>query len=72
MQYFQVTSDFTHHGTEKTESSYFSAIGIVFQVTHHIVAMAKVAEEHILTKCSKFNGFQVLSDLVHDFVNFNA
>ena len=34
--------------------------------------MKKVAESHILTKCSKCNTFQVISDLVHDFMNFNA
>ena len=34
--------------------------------------MKKVAEQHILTKCSKCNTFQVISDLVHDFINFNA
>ena len=27
---------------------------------------------HILTKCSKYNTFQVIIDLVHDFINFNA
>ena len=34
--------------------------------------MEKVAEQHILTKCSKCDTFQVISDLVHDFMNFNA
>ena len=47
-------------------------MGIDTQVTHHIVAMEKVAEQDILTKCSKSNTFQVISDLVHDFRNFNA
>ena len=47
-------------------------MGIDTQVTHHVVAMEKVAEQHILTKCSKSNTFQVISDLVHDFRNFNA
>ena len=42
------------------------------QVTHHIIAMKKVAEQHNLAKCSKCNNFQVISDLVHDFINFNA
>ena len=42
------------------------------QVTHHVVAMEKVAEKHILIKCSKCNTFQFVSDLVHDFMNFNA
>ena len=31
-------------GTEKLESSYYLAIGIDTQVTHHVVAMEKVAE----------------------------
>ena len=48
------------------------AIEIDTQVTHHVVAMEKVAEQHILTKCSKCNTFQVISDLVHHFMNFNA
>ena len=34
--------------------------------------MKKVAEQHIFTKCCKCNTFQVISDLVHDFMNFNA
>ena len=48
------------------------AIEIDTQVTHHVVAMEKVAEYHILTKCSKCNTFQVIIDFVHDFINFNA
>ena len=40
------------------------AIEIDTQVTHHVVAMEKVAESHILTKCSKCNTFQVINDLV--------
>ena len=48
------------------------AIEIDTQLTHHVVAMEKVAESHILTKCSKCNTFQVIIDLVHDFINFNA
>ena len=31
------------------------AIGIGSQFTHHILAVEKVAEQHILTKCSKCN-----------------
>ena len=42
------------------------------QLTHHIVALKKVAEQHILTKCSRCNSFQVINDFVHDFMNFNA
>ena len=38
------------------------AIEIDSQVTHHFVPMEK----------SKCNTFQVISDLVHDFMNFNA
>ena len=34
--------------------------------------MKKVAEQHILTKCCKCNTFEAISDLVHDFMNFNA
>ena len=34
--------------------------------------MEKVAEKHALTKCSKCNTFQVIGDLVYDFMNFNA
>ena len=34
--------------------------------------MKKVAEQHIFTKCCKCNTFEVISDLVHDFMNFNA
>ena len=40
------------------------AIQIDTQVTHHVVAMEKVGEWHILTKCSKCNTFQVINDLV--------
>ena len=41
------------------------AIGIDSQVTHYVVAM-EVAEQHILTKFSKCNTSEVLSDLVHE------
>ena len=33
--------------------------------------MEKIGEQHILTKCSKCNTFQVISDLVHEIMNFN-
>ena len=46
------------------------AIEIDSHVTHHVVAMEKVAEQHTLRKCSKCNTFQVISDLVHDYRNF--
>ena len=48
------------------------AIEIDTQVTDHVVAMKKIAEYHILTNCFKCNTFQVIIDLVHDFINFNA
>ena len=48
------------------------AIGVDSQVTHHVVAMEKAAEQHILTKCSQCNTFQVISDLLHEFMTFNA
>ena len=48
------------------------AIGIDSQVTHQVVAMEKVGEQHILIKCYKCNTFQVISDLLHEFMNFNA
>ena len=48
-------------GTEKYKVDITHlAIGIVTQVTHHFVAIEKVAEYHILTKCSKCNTFQVI------------
>ena len=49
--------------TEKSESSYYSS---------YVVAMEKVVDYHILTKYSKCNTFQVISDLVHDYMNFKA
>ena len=59
--------------TEKPKSSYYSlVIETDTQLTHHIVAMKKVAEQHIFTKCCKCNTFEVISDLVHDFMNFTA
>ena len=39
---------------------------------HHVVTTKKVAESHVLAKCSKCNTFQVIRDLTHDFMNFNA
>ena len=48
------------------------AIGIGSQVTNHVVAMEKVAEQYILRKCSKCNTLQVVSNLVHNFMNINA
>ena len=37
---------------------------IDFQTSAHVLAMEKVAEQHILTKCSKSKTFQVISDLI--------
>ena len=48
------------------------ATGIATQVTHHVIAMDKIAKQHILTKYSECNAFQVISDLVHDFMSLNA
>ena len=48
------------------------AIGIHSQVTQHVVAMENVAKQHILTKCSKCNTFQVIRDLMQEFMNLNA
>ena len=48
------------------------AIGIDTQVTQHIVAIEKVAEQHILIKCSKCNTFQFIRELLHVLMNFNA
>ena len=42
---------------------------IKLQVTHR-VAMEKVGAQHILTKCSECNTFQVISDLLHKFIIF--
>ena len=33
--------------TEKSKSSYYSLSGIDSQVTHHVVAMENVAEQHV-------------------------
>ena len=47
------------------------ATGIATQVTHHGIAMDKIAK-HILTKYSECNAFQVTSDLVHNFMSLNG
>ena len=41
------------------------AIEMDFQVTHHATAMKRVAAQHVLTKCSTCNTFQVTSDLLN-------
>ena len=38
---------------------------IDFQTVDHVVAMKKVVEQHISTKCSMCNCFQVGSDFTH-------
>ena len=40
------------------------AIGKLSLVTHHVVAMDKVAEQNSVTKYSKCNTFKVISYLV--------
>ena len=37
---------------------------IQFQTTDHVVAVEKVAEQHIATKYSKCNSFRVISHLL--------
>ena len=37
---------------------------IHFQTTDHVVAVAKVAERHIGTKCSKCNSLGVISHII--------
>ena len=56
--------------SQKVAITHF-AIGKGSKVTHHVVAMEKEVEQHTLTKCSEYNTFQIVSDLVHDFMNFN-
>ena len=60
-------------GTEKSESSYYS-LSYWDRLPGYSPCFyyGKVAEQYILTKCSKCNTFQVISDLLHDFMNFNA
>ena len=38
----------------------------------YVVPKEKVAEQLILTKCSTYNTFQAICDVVHDFRNFNV
>ena len=45
-------------GTEKSETSYYS--------------LSYRDRLPIYSPCSKCNTFKVISDLVHDFINFNA
>ena len=52
--------------TGKGKSSYYTAMprarGLKF---YYVIADLKVDEEHICTKFSKFNSFQVTSDFTH-------
>ena len=57
-------------GTEKSESSSYSLSYWDTIPSYHVVAMEKVAEQHILIKCSKCNTCQVRSDLLHYFHEF--
>ena len=59
---FQAISDFIMVGTEKLDSSYYSLSYWDKLPSYHVVTRQKVAEQHILTKCSKCNTFQVTSD----------
>ena len=59
-------------GTKKSESSYCSLSYWDRLPSYHVVAMEKVGEQHILTKYFKLNTFQVISDLLHEFMNFNG
>ena len=74
MNSLQATSDFTHlwkvPKSQKVAITHL-AIGIDSQVTHHVVAMEKVGEQHILTKYSECNTFQIIGDLLHEFMYFN-
>ena len=37
---------------------------IHFQTSDHVVAVGKVAEQHITTKCSKCNSLRVISHII--------
>ena len=63
----------TMEGNEKSESSYYS-------LSYHnrcpsyspCCSYVKNAEYYILMKYCKCNTFQIIRDLVHDFMTFNA
>ena len=57
--------------TEKSKSSYYS-FSYWDKVTHHVVVMEKVAEQPMQQNALKCNTFQVISDLLHKIMNFNA
>ena len=60
----------TKEGTEKSESSHYSlSYSDRYPSYSPCVTMEKVAEKHLLTKCSTCNTFQVTGDLMPDFPN---
>ena len=66
---FKLQVIFTHYICKVLKSQKVGitqlAVGIHSPVTHLVAAIEKVAEQHILTKCSKCNIFQVIRDLLH-------
>ena len=59
-------------GTETSQSGYYSLSNWDRLPSYHVAwFLGKVAKQQILTKCSICNTFQVVSDLVHVFMNFN-
>ena len=46
------------------QSNYYLAMEIHFQTTDHVVAVEKVAEQHIVTKYSKCNSLRVISHII--------
>ena len=60
------------NGTEKSESSYYSLSYRDRLPGYHVVVMEKVTKGYISAKYSKCNISQVISDVEHDFINFNA
>ena len=61
-------------GPEKSQSSYYalSYFDRLPNYSPHCSYGRNKTEQHISTKCSKCNTFQVISDLLHEFMNFNA
>ena len=57
--------------TEKSKSSYYS-LSYWDRHPSYSPYCSYGKSSNILTKCSKCNTFQVISDLMHDFMNFNA
>ena len=54
---------------EKSQSSFCS---LSYWDRHSSNSPCCTYEQHILTNCSKCNAFQAISDLVHEFMNFNT